>query len=292
MFMPSVRTLVVLVSLLSLAAPALAAKRDSKESKDGAAEKEASERAAAAKEAKDAKVRAAKKACLNGDPVKGVEILTDLYVDTSEPTHIYNQGRCYEQNARYEEAIARFREYLRKAQGASESDRADVQQHIADCEAMLAKKASEHEEPPSGSAPVAPATIWSPAQPGAQPRTPGVAAPATAPATAAQPGSSAGSGLRVAGVVTMAVGGAALVAGLVFNLQHNSLMDQSKTDPSGDKASKAETYKTVSMVSYGAGAVFLVAGATMYLVGYSAGRSAVAPAVVAGGPGAVLVGSF
>ena len=80
--------------------------------------------------------------------------------------------------------------------------------------------------------------------------------------------------------------------GLVFNLQHNSLMDQSKTDPSGDKANKAETYKTVSMVGYGAGAVFLVAGATMYLVGYSAGKTAVAPAVVAGGPGAVLVGTF
>jgi tetratricopeptide (TPR) repeat protein len=289
MLMPRVRTIVVLVSTLQLAAPALAAKKESKES---AAAKEANERAGAQKEARDAKVRAAKKACLNGDPAKGIEILTDLYVDTSEPTHVYNQGRCYEQNARYEEAIARFREYLRKAPGASEADRADVQQHIADCEAMLAKKVSEAAESTSGSEPVAPATIWTPAPPGAQTGTSAVAAPAAAPAAAPQPNASAGSGLRVAGVVTMAVGGAALVAGLVFNLQHNSLMDESKTDPSGDKASKAETYKTVSMVSYGAGAVFLVAGVTMYLLGYSAGKTAVAPAVVAGGPGAVLVGSF
>jgi len=285
MFIPCVRTLVVLVSLLPLAAPAFAAK---KERKDSSAEKEANESAAANKEAKEAKVRAAKKACLNGDPAKGVEILTDLYVDTSEPTHIYNQGRCYEQNARYEEAIARFREYLRKASGAGDTDRADVQQHIADCEAMLAKKASEPAETPSGGGPVAPATIWSPAQPGAN----AVAAPVASPTSAPPPGTSAGSGLRVAGVVTMAVGGAALVAGLVLNLQHNSLMDQAKNDPSGDKANKAETYKTVSMVGYGAGAVFLVAGATMYLLGYSAGKSAVAPAVVAGNPGAVLVGSF
>jgi tetratricopeptide (TPR) repeat protein len=285
MLMPRVRTIVVLVSTLQLAAPALAAKKESKES---AAAKEANERAAAQKEAREAKVRAAKKACLNGDPAKGVEILTDLYVDTSEPTHIYNQGRCYEQNARYEEAIARFREYLRKAPRASETDRADVQQHIADCEAVLAKKESEAADSASGSEPVAPATIWTPAQPG----TSAVAPPAAVPATAPQPSGSAGSGLRVAGVVTMAVGGAALVAGVVFNLQHNSLMDESKTDPSGDKASKAETYKTVSMVSYGGGAVFLVAGVTMYLLGYSAGKTAVAPAVVAGGPGAVLVGSF
>jgi hypothetical protein len=46
----------------------------------------------------DARERQAKRACMLGDTKKGVEILTDLYLDTSDATYIFNQGRCYEQN--------------------------------------------------------------------------------------------------------------------------------------------------------------------------------------------------
>jgi hypothetical protein len=46
----------------------------------------------------DDQERAARKACLLGDVRKGTEILADLYLDTKNPTHIYNQGRCFEQN--------------------------------------------------------------------------------------------------------------------------------------------------------------------------------------------------
>jgi hypothetical protein len=38
---------------------------------------------------KESKERAAKKACLKGDPEKGVGILTDLFVDTGELTYIF-----------------------------------------------------------------------------------------------------------------------------------------------------------------------------------------------------------
>jgi glutamine amidotransferase-like uncharacterized protein len=44
---------------------------------------------------------------------------------------LFNQGCCFEQNNRYEEAIARFREYLRKATDASAADKAVVVKHIA-----------------------------------------------------------------------------------------------------------------------------------------------------------------
>lgn len=94
---------------------------------------------------KDAEARAAKRACLTGDPAKGVELLTDLFIESNDPTYIFNQGRCYEQNNRYKDAIGRFREYLRKAKDASEADRADAEKHIADCRALL------HEENPSES---------------------------------------------------------------------------------------------------------------------------------------------
>ena len=46
-------------------------------------------------------------ACLSGDYTKGVAILSELFVDTKDPTYLFNQGRCFEQNRRYDDAIAR-----------------------------------------------------------------------------------------------------------------------------------------------------------------------------------------
>jgi tetratricopeptide (TPR) repeat protein len=105
--------------------------------------------AAPAAQAKDldAKERAAKTACLAGDYVKGGAILSELYVSTNDPVFIYNQGRCFEQNHRYEDAISRFREYLRVARQISRTDKADAQKHIADCQDLLAKQGSSSSTP-------------------------------------------------------------------------------------------------------------------------------------------------
>jgi hypothetical protein len=94
---------------------------------------------ARAQAGREAQERAAKKACLVGDTTRGVEILTDLFVDTNDPTYIFNQGRCYEQNRLYEQAISRFREYLVKAKSASREERADAEKHITDCQAYMAE---------------------------------------------------------------------------------------------------------------------------------------------------------
>ena len=51
--------------------------------------------------------KAARKACLSGDYSKGVAILADLFVETREPIYVFNQGRCFEQNLQYLEAIGR-----------------------------------------------------------------------------------------------------------------------------------------------------------------------------------------
>jgi hypothetical protein len=85
------------------------------------------------------KERQAKKACLSGDYVKGVGILADLFIESNDSTFLFNQGRCYEQNVRYVEAAERFKEYLRKATNLSADEKADVDKHIADCEAAAAK---------------------------------------------------------------------------------------------------------------------------------------------------------
>jgi tetratricopeptide (TPR) repeat protein len=83
---------------------------------------------------------AARAACLSGDYGKGVAILSELFVETKEADLIYNQGRCFEQNHRYEDAIARFQEFLRVGKKLSKADKADAQKHIADCRNLLEKQ--------------------------------------------------------------------------------------------------------------------------------------------------------
>jgi hypothetical protein len=86
-----------------------------------------------------ARERQAKTACLSGDYLKGISILAELFVQTDNPVHLFNQGRCYEQNVHYVEAAERFREYLRKAGEIPADVRAKVDQHIADCDAAIAR---------------------------------------------------------------------------------------------------------------------------------------------------------
>jgi hypothetical protein len=118
-----------------------------------------------------ARLNAAKKACVVGDYKTGADKLGDLYVETNDPTLLYNQARCYEQNNQNQQAIDRFREYLRKtaAQLAPET-RAEVEQHIAECKARM--KEEEKTTIPTE------ATVVSPAPPPSLPPTPDPAAQA------------------------------------------------------------------------------------------------------------------
>jgi hypothetical protein len=95
---------------------------------------------AAAAAAKDSRQRAAKTACLSGDYAKGVGLLAELYVDTNDPMFIFNQGRCFEQNGRYEDAVTRFREYQRKLVDAGRASDPEADRHVAECSAMLEKQ--------------------------------------------------------------------------------------------------------------------------------------------------------
>ncbi len=88
-------------------------------------------------DSKEERERAARKACLTGDTAKGVDLLADLFLDTRDFTHIFNQGRCYEQNQQYREAIGRFREYLVKGASLSAEEKADAQKHIEVCQSYL-----------------------------------------------------------------------------------------------------------------------------------------------------------
>lgn len=239
---------------------------------------------------RQAKERMAKKACLVGDPTKGVEILAELYVDTDDITYIFNSGRCFEQNRKYEDAIGRFREYLVKGEKLTAEEKAVAQKRIEACESYLPK--SESRVPVvSEHAPLSP--IVQP-QPTSVPQEVVTATPQPR-----QADEKAGSGLRITGIIAASVGAAALITGVALNIKVNRMSsDLQKPDNfNRDTDTSRKNYKTLGWVSYGVGAACLAGGSLLYYLGWNAGRTststlALAPYVAPGMAGALLGGSF
>lgn len=77
----------------------------------------------------------AKKECAAGRWERGIEILAELYAGTGDVDYVFNQGRCYQQNNRPDEAIARFREFLRRADTKPPEARKEAEDFIAELEA-------------------------------------------------------------------------------------------------------------------------------------------------------------
>jgi hypothetical protein len=139
----------------------------------------------------EAKGRAAKIACLSGDYAKGVALLAEMFVSTGNTIHLFNQGRCFEQNGKYEEAIVRFREFLRKHPEKDVPGLA-AEKHIVDCEALIDKQKGKASPPPTTTPrpPVDVKPVVEPApapapvvQVAAPPPAPVIVAPAPAPTT-------------------------------------------------------------------------------------------------------------
>jgi len=275
----------------------------------------------------EARERAARKACLSGNVKKGVEILSDLFVKTTDPVFIYNQGRCFEQNDLCKEAIPRFREYLRKAKNARAEDRSEAERHIADCQALIGHEspsvetgavplvARPHVEKeattpsaigkPTGNPP--PLAVETTAPPGSMPQTTAVPpAPVEKPAeqggggvVAADPDVSAGRSLRIAGLACGGLGLASIAGGVYFYTRARSYSDRVSTqdppDPSDTSAGK--NAETMQWVFYSAGGVALGTGIVLYLLGSS--RTQAEPHVATVGPvfgpglaGVVAQGAF
>jgi hypothetical protein len=229
--------------------------------------------------------KAAKKACITGDVKAGIDILADLYLDTGDATYVFNQGRCYEQNHRWEDAEDRFREYLRKSADLTEAERAGVNTHIAECDSMLAKQTGTAQ---ANAGPVYPASY--PAS-----------YPSSGAVVVAQPPSpkSEGRGLRIAGISTTAFGICAIGTGVVLALKERALTNEINTKFNADKESTRASYATWGYVSYGVGAAAVVGGATLYLLGLRSEAStsattgiALLPTFAPGTTGMALQGSF
>ena len=241
-----------------------------------------------------ARERSARKACLSGDFAKGVEILSDLFVETEDTTFIFNQGRCFEQNRRYEDAIARFQEYLRASPKVSAGDKADAEKHITDCQDLLDRQSAKLAPAPRAPEPVVVR------QPPPSVLVPAPELVAVQKETPAKPGSTGGAGLRTAGIMTASVGGAALIAGIALNMKVNSLATEMEDTPgawSTGKESNRKTYQTFGWVAYGAGATCVVTGAVLYILGRQTGSesnntTALLPTIGAGHIGFSMSGAY
>jgi len=246
-------------------------------------------------DARQSQEKAARKACLTGDYNNGVSILADLFVEHKQPVYVFNQARCLEQNSRFKDAIARFDEYLRMGETTrlDPADRAAAQKHIEDCKAKLSDEEKAQVAAPLPLANPLPQAI---AQPVPQPD----ATTRIALEPKADPAQS-GKSLLVGGMVTGAVGVAAVIAGIAFNLKANSMVDDMQTTIDGytsSKNSSQKTYQTLAWVGYGVGAACIATGAVLIAVGAgrrsSSSRTDVAlmPTVGPGQAGVLLHGGF
>jgi hypothetical protein len=226
----------------------------------------------------DTRMTEVKRACVAGEVDKGVALLAELYAKTNDPTAIYNQGRCYQQNARPEQAVSKFEEYLRKAKDITPEERVDVERFIAELNEDI-----ERAKPPAPAPAPAPVVV------------------SPQPVDEARPGSR----LRKAGVVLGALGVAAVGAGVVFGVMMKSKEDEidrqtrapGYVDAPEVKGPFADgkRYETLQFVGYGVGAVALIAGTACYVLGArreARAQLTVAPLATASLGGLSLAGTF
>jgi hypothetical protein len=200
--------------------------------------------------AEDPRAVEARRHCAAGRVEPGIELLARIVAETGDPNAVYNQARCYQQNGRAEEALARFQEYRRLTPELPAAERAQVDSHIRELEAALRARA----------APVAPPAV--PAPPPAA---------ATAPPAAA-PVAGRSRTTRLAAGVLATAGVLGVAGGVLFGLQTRKIESEIEAQQSivpnavhEERMNRGRRYQALQWVSYGAGAAAL-AGAAVILI--------------------------
>jgi hypothetical protein len=190
---------------------------------------------------------------VSGDVATGIGILGQLYAETRDPSFLFNQGRCYQQNGQLEQARTRFSEYLRVGKHEPPEDIGRARALMKEIDEALARQRP------------------------AEPRLVLVAPPATAPA-ATTPGERQARALRVTSIALAAVGAAAVASGVYMGLKVRSI----ENDINGEFAGQAVVtdggrlqrqltdgarYETWQWVSYGVGVAALAGAATTFFIG-------------------------
>ena len=78
---------------------------------------------------------------------RGVESLSELFVETEDVTYVYNQGRCFEQSHRREDALDRFLEYQRKNRTPSADEKLEIEQHYRRVQDPLGRTSTIRDRP-------------------------------------------------------------------------------------------------------------------------------------------------
>jgi hypothetical protein len=224
----------------------------------------------------------AERACLAGRHQRGLELLAELFTETGDPTHLYNQGRCLQQNGLADEAIARFREYLRKGPSLSAEDRALADARIAECEELRARQ-----RPATTMITTPTTTSTAPAR----------AASGSSPRGELRAAAGARQGrVQAAGIAVGAAGVAALAMGAVLSLRVEGIERTLERDGyDRDRTERGRLYEKLQWVGYGAGALLVGGGAALYLRGRRGQEGATAalrPIVGRAGAGAIVEGRF
>jgi hypothetical protein len=232
--------------------------------------------------AEDPRPRAALGSCASGDVKKGIAILAELYAETRNPSFVFNQARCYQQNGQLEPARQRFSEYVRVGTNEPAADIQRAQAYIKEIDDALAREAASK---PAGTPVIVTTATPSPAAPEGRART-----------------------LRATGIALTVLGLAAVGTGvyLSFKVQATSRDVENKfanmgvvTDPAAlqRELSDGGRYETWQWVSYGIGVAALAGAATTFLLGgspFSSPRTTaetsvtMAPVVMPGNVGGVL----
>jgi hypothetical protein len=195
----------------------------------------------------------ARKACTAGRVDEGIELLAELFAETEHPNYIYNQARCYQENGRNDQAISRFREFLRVAPLTDTEVRARTEHYIQELEGS--PRPARQSPPPPEPRPLPPMRSEAP---------PPAPVP-LAPAPRQQPPRSS-SGLGVAAATLGIVGAVAIVAGVVSGLEVQSLSHKAEdaklgmlsVDDLASNADKAHRFEVFQWIGYGIGGAALL----------------------------------
>jgi hypothetical protein len=239
-------------------------------------------------QAVDPREAEARKQCMSGKAEAGTTLLAELFAETANPNFVFNQARCFELNGKYDDAINRFREYLRVAGSLTADERTEVERHIAECYAMKAQQGGNPGE--AVTRPITPPAPVEGAAGGEAPVAAMLAVPAAASSAAGgtAPVQPAGGGsLRHWGMVAGAIGIVGVGTGIAFGAWSQRIESEVERDGrkgffDPDKDARGRRYATLQWVGYGVGAAGLLTGTILYVVGWRAGRQALALVPVAG----------
>jgi hypothetical protein len=236
----------------------------------------------------------ARKACTAGRVDEGIEILAELFAEFEHPNYIYNQARCYQENGRNEQAISRFKEFLRVAPLTDTEVRARTERYIQELE---------------GSPRPAPRPAPLPQEPRPVPQVREAPPPPAAPlAPAPRPQPARSSGLGVAAATLGIVGAVAVVAGVVSGLEVQSLTHQAEhakqgmlsVDDLASNADKAHRFEVFQWIGYGIGGAALLGALVCVAVDHKSPETRASndhrilpvAGLIGGGPAVGLSGRF